>query len=436
MAFIEKPLTPIQEAPAEEISSNQEAQDGVEIASLLMRQKLDVFSNGLLGEFDASGAYSISDKIIKELVAMAKVVTNKDDKTLYLVAKAGNQGEEFSIKFILQIHSDGELKTATLKVLEKCDRANGVFSNTVSCFVAKYTDEDNEFFLTKVFTILNIITDGEDSQMLSMNNQLAPSIILLKNKHRAMKIKLAGMTAIDKKFFEERLALLKKSGAYGSFVLRQFAILARENAGKLPMKSESKYYRIMNEILDNCFERAGAIKDNNIKAEFAKINSAFRDAVQQAEASLSAPTVKKPSAEKSTPASAGAPSGGGGGGKSDGGAKGGGKDGGGGGGKSDAKVSTLGQYLDLRKTNQVQQTPKAPKQKAPKQKVPDQKDASSSLKNIEFSDKIFAQVLNDIKNSSLLSQEIGKSFDDVAVKQNTLTTNIAKTHFPEKELSM
>lgn len=405
MAFIEPSKNAEKALPQSEPENND-----VELAGVLMRQKVDSFSSGLLGQFDASGSYSIPETIMKELAVMAKIATESNNDMFYLVAKAGTMGEEFVIKFILNIESDNELKTATLKVVERVDRANGILSSNLSTFVAKYTDEDNEFFTTKVFTIFNIISEGDDTQMLSLNDQFSPSIIQLKTRHRAMKVKLAGMVAVDKKFFEDRIAALKKGGSHGAFALRQFAILLKQNGGKLPLKSESKYYRIMNELIDNCLERAGVIKDPALKAALSKINATFRDAVQQAESTLSVPQVKKDQAKSITPAVLGG-GGGGGGGKPGGGKPGGGggKDsGGGGGGKGDAKLSMLGQYTQI--PTFAKEPPKQPVQK----QEPKVFTAKPSAPDIKPPQKMTAAEIFQRINNDFAKQSKAASMESVA----------------------
>jgi len=416
MAFIE-PTQSNEEALPEQDQANQ-----MELAAVLLRQKIDAFSSGLLGQFDVSGSYTISEAIMKELAVMAKIATESNNDMFYLVAKAGTMGEEFVIKFMLTIEQEDNFKTATLKVVERIDRANGILSSNLSTFVAKYTDEDNEFFTTKVFTIFNIISEGDDTQMLSLNDQFSPSIIQLKSRHRAMKVKLAGMAAADKQFFEERIAALKKGGAHGAFVLRQFAILLKQNGGKLPLKSESKYFRVMNELIDNCLERAGTIKDPTLKASLGKINANFRDAVQKAEATLSVPQVKKDQAKSITPAVLGGGGGGGGAKPGGGGGKpGGGAAAGGGGGKGDAKVSMLGQYTQMptfqkEQPKQAEQS-KAPKPTTPKPVAPETINPSKKLSQEE----IFQRIQRDFAKQSKAA-----SMDSVATTSSEYAGTVHK----------
>lgn len=219
----------------------------------------EILDNDLLGFFDSNGKYKISEDIINELIIIPKfVVTETLDefgKLFYLISYVGIEGYN-DIKFQLRIkeikESDNETNMeATISIMESVKKVEGFIENTIITPFAVYKAKKSESFMPNLYSKFNIKSEAHgDSKKVD-----AALIKFLLDKIRECRYKQSffneQLELLYGKFLLKRLKLLKSSGKYGEFVLRQFSI-KRAQAEKFLLLNKSKMNKYLLQLLDMC----------------------------------------------------------------------------------------------------------------------------------------------------------------------------------------
>ena len=100
-------------------------------------EKVDIFKNNLLGEYDDEGNYEIAPQIVNELIELKKVRKSSYENSMFCVGNLLGFGEiSFEICYDKSRDQDNNA-TAYLYVLEDVDKINGYLQN-----LATYCNEN------------------------------------------------------------------------------------------------------------------------------------------------------------------------------------------------------------------------------------------------------------------------------------------------------
>ncbi|MBO4413058.1 MAG: hypothetical protein J5779_03485, partial [Clostridia bacterium] len=112
----------------------------------LLTQKYESIT---IGDFNSEGNYVIAREILEELVNANKYITDYENGTYHLVAKAANL--VYELKFLLKITKKDSKMVATLSLSE-------IFGDLeLNTDIARYKDDDNMYFLQKVAKVFHIV---------------------------------------------------------------------------------------------------------------------------------------------------------------------------------------------------------------------------------------------------------------------------------------
>ena len=240
-------------------------------------EKVNVYKNKLLGDYDKNGVYYISPKIVEELIKISKVKASSFDNSLFCVGTLLGYGE-ITFQLTFSKRTDNKSKaSATLYLLEAVDKINGYVQNTIKTKLAVFQKTVTNF-MEAAFKFFNISpkdanteeNDDEDegrTRKLVDDEMLSQSYILAKKQYSLFLDKLADEKCLDAygKYFTARYsALTKMNNPFSNAVLELF------NEEYIRIEKfflKDKNYKILNELLDKCIEEISGTSETFIGQE-------------------------------------------------------------------------------------------------------------------------------------------------------------------------
>jgi len=216
-----------------------------DIAYYKQSQIYEITNALLLGNFNDSGEYVISEDICKELVAIDKLIDETAIDKYFLSAKVG----EFKLKLIVETQkTDDNKRNAKLILIEECS-IQGILTKKYESLIATFIDDDDINFLFRMKKAFNmharIEAEGKDMENLDKGAK----IIILKNKLKSQKKLIAeNRGALDKLYVKAVIEALKGSGEQGRTLLMRF--LETIKAKGLNKLNAQKKYIAYREVLD------------------------------------------------------------------------------------------------------------------------------------------------------------------------------------------
>ncbi len=226
-------------------------------------QRREVLNNYMLGDFNSTGDYVLKEPMMKELVIMKKFLIDSYFNNVYFVKSALITREVGNLQFCVMIKTskDGNKATAILKLLEPVTKAGGYIQNTNSFTVATYTDDNDNYFLSKVKKVFNIFPP-EDPDVKQDEEEVAEIMARLAMRS---KIKLLGAsvyTKIEKEHYSNRIEVLRKGG-YDD-VLEELNKLM-EKAKVFLKPDDPNYYKTVNDLIDQAVDNIGRKNPKRLK---------------------------------------------------------------------------------------------------------------------------------------------------------------------------
>lgn len=288
------------------------------------------YSNALIGAFDSKGDYKITPEILKEFVAMPKVIREVRENRYYAISNS-NLGSSYNVKFSVVVGEvDDEKKYATLCLLEDVVNPNTGTYSLKSTPIATFKDDNDGYFILKMKKAFNLQSVDEQVDGGLYDSNKFPNFFAAKSK----KIKLKGQfdvsgDEIEESYVIEMLKELKKMGPYGEWVIKNIARQRSLLGDNFPQKGTKGYFKAYARLLDQAILNAKGFPMT--PEQVAAINRIQQKRADQ----IKSATTEVVLAPKSKAKSASKVAGGEDGGKPSGGKKKGGKAGGGG--KNDKK---------------------------------------------------------------------------------------------------
>ncbi|MBE5738558.1 MAG: hypothetical protein E7354_02390 [Clostridiales bacterium] len=234
-------------------------------------ERIDVYKNNLLGDYDDQGVYFISPQIIDELIKLPKQKTTSFDNSLFCVGDLLGFGQiTFQLSFSKKTNNKAKA-SATLYLLEAVDKINGYMQNTIKTKLAVFQKTVTNF-MESAFKFFNVnpkdtgsSNNDEDEgrgRKLVDDEMLSQSYILAKKQYSLFLEKLSDEKCLDAygKYFTARYsALTKMNNPFSNAVLELFN---EEYARIEKFFLKEKNYKILNELLDKCIEEISGTSEN------------------------------------------------------------------------------------------------------------------------------------------------------------------------------
>ena len=239
-------------------------------------ERIDVYKNKLLGDYDDNGVYFISPQIIEELIKLSKAKTTSFDNSLFCVGTLLGYGEiTFQLTFSKKTNTKSKA-SATLYLLEAVEKINGYVQNTIKTKLAVFQKTVTNF-MEAAFKFFNVnpkdainSSNNDDegrSRKLVDDEMLSQSYILAKKQYSLFLDKLADEKCLDAygKYFTARYSTLTKmNNPFSNAVLELFN---EEYARIEKFFLKEKNYKILNELLDKCIEEISGTSETFIGQE-------------------------------------------------------------------------------------------------------------------------------------------------------------------------
>lgn len=234
-------------------------------------EKIDVYKNNLLGDYDDNGVYFVSPQIVDELIKLPKEQTTSFDNSYFCVGELLGYGEiTFQLSFGKNLN-DREHANATLYLLEAVDKINGYVQNTIKTKLAVFENSVSNF-MEKTFSFFSIKAkksdkDGGMNKKIVDEESISQSYILAKKQYSLFLSKLSDEKCLDAygKYFTSRYTVLTRmNNPFSNAVLELFN---EEYARIEKYFLKEKNYKILNELLDKCIEEISGTSENYSTAE-------------------------------------------------------------------------------------------------------------------------------------------------------------------------
>ena len=255
-------------------------------------EKVDIYKNNLLGEYDDNGNYTIAPQIVQELINLKKVRKNSYDNSMFCFGNLLGYGEiAFEVSFEKTRDSENRA-TASLYVLEDVDKVNGYLQNIIKTKLADFVSNVGDF-IEESYQRFNVTNESDDNdeegkEKKSLDDlELDDSYILAKKAYMLLLDKLSDEKMLDAygKYFTARLSnLTKLDNEFSNAVLDAFN-QRYELIEDIFLKE--KNYKALNELLDACIESISGTKqiyidqENNFNGIMSEYLDDFTDSVNK-----------------------------------------------------------------------------------------------------------------------------------------------------------
>lgn len=243
--------TPNAEVYKRDDNDNGYTRNSTEIALLKACRKYDVVANHLLGTYNEQGEYSISTKILEELLSLKKVIEKVVDDEIFVKAQ---YKDGITFHFVLKtVVKDQELGTTTsvLYLNEPILKVNGYIQETLSTAVGTYTFKTDEFYSTncqKAFHIVEKETDDDEGALKTPAKFIDARYNYISE---VMKASANKYKELEENYFNTRLQILNEI-PQGAIILSEFN-KKRSKLEKFFLLNKNKY-RALNELLTAILE--------------------------------------------------------------------------------------------------------------------------------------------------------------------------------------
>ncbi len=242
-------------------------------------QNDEIINNLLLGEFTKEGNYVISKDYLLQLIAVRKTIKeNYENKYILIGIIPANTPE---IKFTLKIDAiEGNKKLAILRCIETSIKLDGETKEILKTVVARYKDDDDIYFMTKVAKVFNIVKVDEAKGADASDEELIGLILnRWKNLKRLGALRGEKLDYLSKMYIDEIIALLRANpGKLSEYILRRYEINLNNLAG---IAGKPGYYKkvklMLDKLLDESMEKVkDPIIEKLIDASRAKYVEAYK----------------------------------------------------------------------------------------------------------------------------------------------------------------
>lgn len=246
-------------------------------------EKVDIFKNNLLGEYDDNGNYSIAPQIVQELIELKKFRKKTFDNSVFCYGNLLGYGEiAFEISFD-KSRDDENRATASLFVLEDVDKVNGYLQNIIKTKLADFVSNVSDF-IEQAYVKFNMVDEEDDDEGRERKNlddlELDDSYILAKRAYMLLLDKLSDEKMLDAygKYFTARLTVLTKLDNEFSTAVLDLFNQKYELIEDIFLKE--KNYKALNELLDSCIESISGTKEIYLAQE-GNFNDIIKDSLTE-----------------------------------------------------------------------------------------------------------------------------------------------------------
>jgi len=245
------------------------------IASMdgFVSERFVVHRDKLLGNYDQGGKYTISNKIIKELMQMRKIKKHTYDNSLFCISDILGIGEIlFEIKYSKK--AVGKKASSKIYVLEDVYKVNGYYINTIRTQIGEFVSTvDN--YLQKSYDYYNVVLvdDEEGRERLGDTKNDYPYVTSKKEYDEAVYRTISDkMEKSYKDLFDSKMAIIKgESGSFASGVAEGYTNEYNAINSRFLTANGDNNYIAYNDLLDKVIED----RDGVIEAEASETKELY-----------------------------------------------------------------------------------------------------------------------------------------------------------------
>ena len=245
-------------------------------------ERYAVHRDRMLGSYDNGGKYTISDKIVKELMQMRKVKKHTYDNSLFCIADILGLGEiTFEVKY--EKKAVGQKASSQIFVLENVYKVNGYYINTMRTKIGEYVSTvDN--YIQKSYDYYNIsLVDDEDGRdKINDHANEYPYIHAKKEYEGAMYRTISkDMEKAYKKFYDTAMDIIRDNGGdYATRIAEKYDSEYNAINSRFLTANGDNNHVAYNELLNKVIEDLDGINpeyDKQSKALYASLEKPIID---------------------------------------------------------------------------------------------------------------------------------------------------------------
>lgn len=228
---------------------------------------LDAQASLLLGTFDEGKNYLIDDKTLQSLLNCRKLIKSYKEDMIIAEAKIGSF--KFNFNIYIQLGQDNK-KRAGMFIVENAKL--GFADKELQTYIASVILENDGSFITEVKKYFHLFTVDE-STGVDMDNlellELINKLKTLKDNYEAMMFLFVDL---DREYVMKIMALLRRSGYYGTKLLEEFGNQVR---AKGLNKLDPAYWRNLKVMLDTILINNKGMFDPDIQSQIDRLQKEF-----------------------------------------------------------------------------------------------------------------------------------------------------------------
>lgn len=228
-------------------------------------QNDEIIDNLLMGKYRNDGSYYVEKDYLIELIKINKYVAQSEENKYILIGPV--KSHEFKFTMIIETVGNGK-KCASLRLIEQVNKENGK-TELLKTMVARYTDDADQYFMTKVNKVFSIKEKNEVDGDVIDEEVLSNILRRMKEMNVMKKERADSLDYISNTYIDNILKTLKNNpGKFSELVLRKYQVLMGEMESKI---GQPNYYILLRKGLDKILtETSEYLKDKKLLESLAK----------------------------------------------------------------------------------------------------------------------------------------------------------------------
>lgn len=228
-------------------------------------QNDEIIDNLLMGKYRNDGSYYVEKDYLIELIKINKYVAQSEENKYILIGPV--KSHEFKFTMIIETVGNGK-KCASLRLIEQVNKENGK-TELLKTMVARYTDDADQYFMTKVNKVFSIKEKNEVDGDVIDEEVLSNILRRMKEMNVMKKERTDSLDYISNTYIDNILKILKNNpGKFSELVLRKYQVFMGEMESKI---GQSNYYILLRKGLDKILtETSEYLKDKKLLESLSK----------------------------------------------------------------------------------------------------------------------------------------------------------------------
>lgn len=230
----------------------------------ILENNMLVYTNNLLGYFNANNVYIINSEVIEDLINQEKTILSKDGNVLKCNSYLYGFG---NINYEITYNTDSVNAVCELYVVENVSKINGYLKCPLKTKIAVYQNKNDEEFIKKVIYTFNLVEDATCLEQPNLEDSFKSYIYIRKNYNE--KLYLKEQDSYNKMFkglFETQLKYFSKGkSAFCKDVYKLFLEMQSALKNNLKLNKKTDYFslfELMNVCIKDCVSQNPKYKND------------------------------------------------------------------------------------------------------------------------------------------------------------------------------